>query len=134
MTATYTATATETKTPTVTPTATLTPTPTATLTSTPTSPPGCQSILNYAYPNPDPGKSLQFLYVLCENSWVQIQVLNGGGVPVAKWETSGGPGNNLFSADVSSFSHGIYYFFLTSQSPSGSHRSKLDKFCITRSP
>ncbi|HVZ80442.1 MAG TPA: T9SS type A sorting domain-containing protein [bacterium] len=133
-------TATPTLTPTLSPTLTptftptITATPTVTFSPSPTAPPGCQDLVNYAYPNPDPGDSLQFLYVLCETSQVQIQILNGAGNPVAKWETLGNPGNNLYTADVSSFSHGVYYFYLTAQGASGSKRSSLGKFGLTRSP
>jgi hypothetical protein len=121
-------------TPTATFTPTITPSPTPTYTPSPTQPPGCASVVNFAYPNPDPGNDLKFLYVLCETSRVQIQVFNSGGARVANWETGGDPGNNLYSADVSRFSHGVYYFYLTAQGPSGTKRSQLSKFCMTRSP
>jgi hypothetical protein len=105
-----------------------------TFTATPTSPPGCASVVNYAYPNPDPGNTLNFLYVLCETSRVQIQVFNAGGAPVAKWDLTGDAGNNLYPADVSKFSHGIYYYYVSAQGVSGPKRSQLNKFCLTRSP
>ncbi|HJT25279.1 MAG TPA: T9SS type A sorting domain-containing protein [bacterium] len=132
-----TATSTPTLTPSFTPSPSPTPTVTPLVTPTPTPPfsaSDCSTIETYCYPNPVPGGTLNFLYVLCEASQVKVRVYNAAGGLVATYGTSGSTGPNVYPVDATVFSHGIYYYFVQTAGPSGTRKSKTTKFAVTRAP
>lgn len=105
-----------------------TPTPTP-----PYSPSGCGTIETYSYPNPAMGSPMNILYVLCEPGSVKIQVYNSAAELVATYATNGTPGPNVYPANITGFSHGVYYYFVTFNGSSGEKKSKPSKFAVIRS-
>jgi len=77
---------------------------------------------------------LNFLFVLCEASQAKIIVFNAAAVQVASYATNGVPGPNIYPADITRFSHGIYYYFVQTRGASGDRKSKRMKFAVVRSP
>lgn len=104
-----------------------TPTPTP-----PFSASDCSTIETYSFPNPANGNSMKFLYVLCEAGTVKIRVYNAAGELVAGYAAAGSSGPNVYSADITGFSQGVYYYFVFFDGPSGSRKSKSTKFAVTR--
>jgi len=120
-------------TPTLTSTVSPTPTPTVSATPTPPLPPAdCNTVQTYSYPNPARGGTMNVLYVLCEAGPVKITVYNTAADWVASYSTVGSVGPNVYVADISSFSYGVYYYFVNFDGPSGNRRSKPTKFAVVR--
>lgn len=110
---------------------TATTTPTATPTP-PFSPSDCNTIQTYSYPNPVQGNSMNILYVLCEAGSVKILVYNAAAELVASYSATGSSGPNVYPADITGYSHGVYYYFVIFDGPSGARKSKSTKFAVTR--
>jgi hypothetical protein len=68
--------------------------------------------------------------VLCQPGQVHIRVFNTVADCVATYDTAGGAGTNVFTAKVADYSHGVYYYFVSTDGG----RSKPAKFSIIRSP
>ena len=77
---------------------------------------------------------MNFLFVLCEASQVKISVYNSVVGLAATYNTSGVPGPNIYPADITRYSHGIYYYFVQTQGTSGTRKSKPAKFSVIRTP
>jgi hypothetical protein len=135
-TATFTSTYTQTPTATWTITGQFTMTATSTPTLTVTLPPGIDTgtIVTYAYPNPVSGNLLNFSVLLASGGTTNIRVYNAGGDLVAAYPLTGMAGSNVYTADISSYSHGIYYYLVESDGPSGKQKSKPEKFAVLRYP
>lgn len=143
---TVTMTQTPTVTPTITPTRTVSPTPTITFTPTisptppsvtPTPSPmpcGGNYVLTYAYPDPASGNQLSIFIQFCENASGTIRIYDASLQLVSKVPIMGNAGGNSFTVNLNGFSHGIYYYLVELNGPSGKQTSTTQKFAVIRSP
>jgi hypothetical protein len=53
---------------------------------------------------------------------------------VGNFPAGGANGTNIFSLDISGYSHGIYFYIVRVVGPSGPRASRPTKFSIIRSP
>ena len=104
------------------------PTPTPSFSSS-----NCNTIETYSYPNPAAGSPMNIFFVLCEGGSVRIQVYNSAAELVATYNTNGSAGPNVYPANITGFSHGVYYYFVIFNGSSGEKKSKPTKFALTRS-
>lgn len=120
--------------PTITFTPTLSPTPPS-VTPTP-SPLPCTGnyIMTYAYPDPAPGNQLSIFVQFCENGSGTIRIYDASLQLVLKVPIAGNAGGNSFNVNLNGFSHGIYYYLVAIDGPSGKQTSTTQKFAVTRSP
>jgi hypothetical protein len=89
-------------------------------------------IAGYSYPNPATGGTMNISCVLCEFSTVTIAVYNVAAEKIASYDFSGANGTNVYSLNITGFSHGVYFFIIQSSGPSGNRKSNIEKFAIVR--
>ncbi len=118
--------------PTATPSITRSPTPTATI--TPTFVPCGQMIDTYAYPDPAPGNSLTIMIELCENGTGNLRIYDAAARLVQNIAITGNAGVNHYPLDLTGYAHGIYYYLVDTNGPSGKQTSSTHKFAVVRSP
>lgn len=108
------------------PTPTFTPVPTAT-------PAGCgETLATYCYPNPVEGNSAKVFCNLCEPGPLEVNLYNVAAELVLSQSFQGSAGGNTFTLDVSSLSHGVYYYLIRAQGASGPKRSKTIPIAVIR--
>jgi hypothetical protein len=69
---------------------------------------------------------------LCEPSSVVVTVYNTAAERVAIYDEQGESGANIYSLNISSFSHGVYFILIQSTGPSGGRKSNTMKFAVVR--
>ncbi len=69
---------------------------------------------------------------LCEPSSVTMTVYNTAAERIAIYNQPGTDGANVYSVNIASFAHGIYFLLVQSSGPSGSRKSNVMKFAVVR--
>jgi hypothetical protein len=90
-------------------------------------------LTTYLYPNPATSAAATVLCNLCEDGTGQIYVYNTAAELLATVPFAGKRGANRISLALGTFAHGVYYYIVRVDGPSGKHRSKPTAFAVARS-